>query len=357
MRILVYGAGPLGSLLAARLHTSGQQVSLLARGARLTDLRQSGLIIEDLYSHERRTYAVPIVEQFSLKDEYDWVIVVMGKDGLLEILPTLAANKVVPNFLFMGNNVSGGGELAKALGRERVTLGFLTAVGKIQGQTALVTNSIEGRHPASIIGELDGSTTPRLIELAAVLENAGVPIQITKHIEAWLKSHAALILPLGGAYFLAGGNLENMAETRDVQVLLVRAVGEALRVLQAYRIPIDPPLFKCFLWIPEPLLVILAQRSLHQPSLKYGMVHAEGIRAEFRQLGREFSALACSAGVLTPHLDHLVLAVRPEANCLPRGSRKLSLDWSGVWMAVLAAVMVASLTYRFKRQRSQGSKN
>ena len=35
MRILVFGAGPLGSLLAARLHQGGQDVTLLARGERL----------------------------------------------------------------------------------------------------------------------------------------------------------------------------------------------------------------------------------------------------------------------------------------------------------------------------------
>lgn len=33
MKILVYGAGPLGSLFAARLQEAGHQVSLLARAA------------------------------------------------------------------------------------------------------------------------------------------------------------------------------------------------------------------------------------------------------------------------------------------------------------------------------------
>jgi 2-polyprenyl-6-methoxyphenol hydroxylase-like FAD-dependent oxidoreductase len=37
MKILVYGAGPLGSLFAGRLHQAGHAVSLLARGQRLDD--------------------------------------------------------------------------------------------------------------------------------------------------------------------------------------------------------------------------------------------------------------------------------------------------------------------------------
>jgi ketopantoate reductase len=40
MKLLVYGAGVTGSLLAARLHEAGQDVSLLARGERLAALRR-----------------------------------------------------------------------------------------------------------------------------------------------------------------------------------------------------------------------------------------------------------------------------------------------------------------------------
>jgi len=35
MKIFVYGAGPLGSLFAARLHEAGHEACLLARGQRL----------------------------------------------------------------------------------------------------------------------------------------------------------------------------------------------------------------------------------------------------------------------------------------------------------------------------------
>src|SRR5512139_1655827 len=129
MRILVYGAGPLGSLLAARLHESGQEVSLLARGQRLADLRQNGLVIQDLFTGDRRTVAVPIVEALAPTGSYDWVMVVMGKAALPGVLPTLAANKQCKNIIFLGNNVAGGNELAAALGRERVLMGFLMASG------------------------------------------------------------------------------------------------------------------------------------------------------------------------------------------------------------------------------------
>lgn len=44
-RILVYGAGPLGGLFAARLQQSGNHVSILARGKRLAELREHGIVL------------------------------------------------------------------------------------------------------------------------------------------------------------------------------------------------------------------------------------------------------------------------------------------------------------------------
>ena len=47
MKILVYGAGVLGSLYAARLKESGLDVSILARSRRLADIREHGIELED----------------------------------------------------------------------------------------------------------------------------------------------------------------------------------------------------------------------------------------------------------------------------------------------------------------------
>jgi len=46
MRILVYGAGVVGSQYAALLHRAGHDVSLLARGQRLADLREHGIVLQ-----------------------------------------------------------------------------------------------------------------------------------------------------------------------------------------------------------------------------------------------------------------------------------------------------------------------
>ena len=62
-RILVYGAGVLGSLYAARLWQAGRSVSFLARGQRLADLRMRGIVLEDRVTGEgtvvRTRWSIP----------------------------------------------------------------------------------------------------------------------------------------------------------------------------------------------------------------------------------------------------------------------------------------------------------
>ena len=47
LRILVLGAGVIGSVYAGKLLQAGHDVVLLARGPRLVDLQTHGLILED----------------------------------------------------------------------------------------------------------------------------------------------------------------------------------------------------------------------------------------------------------------------------------------------------------------------
>lgn len=50
MRILVYGAGVLGSYLAHVLVRGGNEVTVLARGKRAEQLNNDGLVIHHFFS-------------------------------------------------------------------------------------------------------------------------------------------------------------------------------------------------------------------------------------------------------------------------------------------------------------------
>ena len=47
MRFVVYGAGAVGGVVAARLHQAGREVAVIARGAHFLAIRDRGLILQE----------------------------------------------------------------------------------------------------------------------------------------------------------------------------------------------------------------------------------------------------------------------------------------------------------------------
>src|SRR5512141_3031770 len=53
MKVLIYGAGVLGSIYAGHLHHAGNDVTILARGERFSILRNQGLILQNARTGEQ----------------------------------------------------------------------------------------------------------------------------------------------------------------------------------------------------------------------------------------------------------------------------------------------------------------
>jgi 2-dehydropantoate 2-reductase len=62
VKLLVYGAGVLGSQFAVRMHEAGHDVTLVARGDRLDALRRHGVQLAEGDGPAVRRVAVPMVE-------------------------------------------------------------------------------------------------------------------------------------------------------------------------------------------------------------------------------------------------------------------------------------------------------
>ena len=132
-KILIYGAGVIGTLYAARLHDGGNRVTVVARGQRLADIRRYGLALEDLVGHGRSTTQVDTTEQLGPNDQFDAALIAVRRDQVASVMPELTANYRIPTLIFMLNNPTGSSELAQALGRDRVLLGFPGAGGTRDG--------------------------------------------------------------------------------------------------------------------------------------------------------------------------------------------------------------------------------
>lgn len=89
-KILVYGAGAIGSVLTVRLTLAGHQVSVIARGENYHVISQEGIHLEDLTGHHHiRPYRV--VSDVSELEPQDYIFIATKFHALAEITPQLKA--------------------------------------------------------------------------------------------------------------------------------------------------------------------------------------------------------------------------------------------------------------------------
>ena len=343
MRILVFGAGPLGSLFAARLHQGGHQVALIARGKRLEDLRRHGIVIKSWESKTEEVVQVDLVEALLPNDAYDLVLVIMRKNKALGILPTLAKNQS-GNILFLMNSAAGPQELTDTLGKDRVMIGFPGAAGYLDGYKVIYINA-EPERPATVyLGEPDGRTTPRVEQTRQALsQGMYLNPEIQTEMDAWLKYHVALLFPsLAPALYLSNHDRLRMARTRDALVLAWRAMREGFKVLRTLHYPVTPASIKPYLLMPEPLGVALLKKIMQNQRMEVAMVcHARNIRDEIQQLNDEFLQLVEKSGVFSPNIQFLVSQYNENAPALPDGSHNsIRMDWTGILLPLMGIALI-----------------
>lgn len=326
MRILFYGAGVLGSLYAARLHEAGHEVAVLARGRRREEIGKHGVVLWEVGSDEQTVTEVPVVDRLVPEDDYDLVVVMVRSHQLLSVLQALADSGSTGDVLFMLNDVSGPQRLVEVLGRERVLLGFPGAGGWRQGHTVRFFAGPPWlqRIQSTTFGELDGGVSPRLEQVMEVFQGAGFPVAVNSNMDAWLKTHAAVMVPLAAAVHATGGDARRLSRTPDALVLTVRAVQENLAVLHALGVPVTPAGLRALGWLPERALVVLFRRLLRTKTAAMGLQpHATAAADETGQLAEDLRQLAQTAGVPTPAADRLREYLDTATAPIPEGSAQI----------------------------------
>ncbi|MCS7477984.1 ketopantoate reductase family protein [Umezawaea endophytica] len=259
MKLLVYGAGVVGSQLAVRMHEAGHEVSLLARGERLASLREHGVQLAEATSPVVRRVPVPAVERPA--DRYDLIAVLVRTHQVDEVLESLA--DVEGDVLFLLNWAGGAEPLGAVIGHERVLLGFPTTGGTMDGNVVRyrAPNLLTRNFPMGI-GEPDGRTTPRLERVLRTFRATGINIKAEPRMDLWLKTHAAFEVPLGQAVSAAGGP-EALADDPGAVRAMLHVMRRNLADLPT---PPVPRGFAALQVLPEGLLVAVLRRFLRSPT-------------------------------------------------------------------------------------------
>lgn len=186
MKIVVYGAGAVGTFFGGMLARYGQQVQFVARGANLDALRTRGILIDSTLMGQVRVPPVEAAETAARLDRADLVLVCVKAHHTSAILDDLAevvrdTGIIVP----LQNGVESDEVLAARFGRGRVA----TAVVYI-GATLEEPGVVRHVAPAAIIlGARLGFDPTRLPPIRNVLASSGQPVTITHDIlhERWYK--------------------------------------------------------------------------------------------------------------------------------------------------------------------------
>ncbi|WP_047867598.1 ketopantoate reductase family protein [Nocardiopsis sp. RV163] len=285
MKLLVYGAGVCGSLFAARMHEAGHDVSLLARGERLTALRRHGVRLaeEDAPAVER--VPVPVVERPD--SGYDLIAVFVRTHQADAVLQSLAG--VRGDVLSQFNWAAGPEALGAAIGHERLLLGFPSFGGTMEGDVVRYRGSGPVvRRVAMPVGEPDGRTTPRLERIVETFRAAGVNAKAEPRMDAWLRTHAAFEVPLGQAVQAAGGPVALADDPDAVRGMLHLMRGN----LAALETPPTPRAFTGLRALPQGLLVAALRRFLKSPTAVHSGLsnRSPAAAAELERLAEQLRA-------------------------------------------------------------------
>ena len=166
MKIIVLGAGALGSILSAALTRSGQEVVLLARGPRAEFLREQGITLSGLIED---TVSVTIETDPAALGRADLLVLTPKSYDTLSALAPLA-NLQVDSVLSVQNGVLKNEQLADVFGTER-TLGCIATIsGEVLADGSVVFTQNQKFH----LGELPTGITPRVEKLVQVFVDAGI---------------------------------------------------------------------------------------------------------------------------------------------------------------------------------------
>ncbi|MEO6827648.1 MAG: 2-dehydropantoate 2-reductase N-terminal domain-containing protein [Microbacteriaceae bacterium] len=231
MRILIFGAGVIGRIYAARLLSAGHDVSILTRGAATDDLRTNGIHLvrdgfDDLQVFPR------VVETLGDAGHADLVFLTVRLDQIDGALVSLGAldSDAVASFM---NLPLGTERLRQTISADRFAAAFPGVAGE-RGRQGTVRYVQIAQQPTTV-GR--GRAADMVV---SVLKSAGFPVATTKDMDAWLKTHAVFVSAFESALAAVSGDAHALASDSVAVRELVLAVREGFMALRCRGVSIAP---------------------------------------------------------------------------------------------------------------------
>lgn len=235
MRVAVFGPGGVGGFLAARLAAAGHSVAVVARGAHLQAMRESGLrLISQLGDATVRPE--PATDQVAEIGPVDLVVFAVkmtdAEPAASQLAPLLGPQTAVLTVL---NGVDSVDLLVRAAGRERVLGGAAYISSHIDAPGIIRHVGTRNDFP---IGELDGDLSPRVTGLVEAWRQAGIDAEASPRIVAEIWEKFVALAAGAGVTAVTRATMGEVRDDPEARALVAEAMAETAAVARAAGIPV-----------------------------------------------------------------------------------------------------------------------
>lgn len=313
MRVCIYGAGAIGSLIAGRLAAVPDvDVSVIARGEQLDAISRQGIRIVDARgesgAHVRVTanssslgvqdYVFLALKQHHVADVVDSIEPLLGPHTAV-IPPTTG----IPYWYFYGHTgvhanrrierLDPGGVLWRAIPPARVIGCVFRVAAQIASPSVVRQDGIYAKLP---LGEPDGTVSPRVQALSHAMCAAGFDSPVVTNIRSWLWAKMISSLCWNPVAVLTLATWGELAACPGVLDIVRRMMEEADAVACALGDPLPIPV--------EERLAAARSAPGHRMSMLQDLDRRRPL--EYQALTESIEAMRDIAGLRTPTIDSVL---------------------------------------------------
>lgn len=303
MRIVIVGAGSLGSVVGGLLGRAAHHVTLITRNhAHVVAIQRAGGVWLDDGASRSLAPVDAAVDYSGFDDSGVDLVIVLVKSfdtvgAVTSALPVIGDLTIV---LSLQNGVGCEDLIAGVVGRDRVVAGR-TFVGGRLTEPGVVEFGAVGRE--TVIGELSGANTPRIVMLADQFRSAGMSTTISSDIRVTMWEKLFVNVATGAWSALTGLPYGELSIEPHVAEAAIATVAEAMSVAKALGVAVtttDPSVPWRLAWegLPYGFKASMLQSIEKGSRTEVDVIHGAVCRA-----GRD-------AGIPTPINDTLLAAVK-----------------------------------------------
>jgi len=296
MKVLVMGAGALGSILGGFLARAGHGVTLVGRPGHLDAIASGGLRVTGIWGEHRiGNLATCTSAAEAGGQDYDVAfIAVKSYDtarAITEVAPLLSEDTLVCSYQ---NGLGNAETIADAVGPHRVVEAMVIFGVQIPAPGQVDVTVIA--RPTALGAYAGGPPEHRVRALAECLDSAGLPTVFSAQIGAdlWRKvAYNSALNPLCALLDVPYGKLPELEETREI---MARVVAELYAVAAARGVAMDPA-------TTAEYMALFYEKLVPPTAAHYGSMHEDlrlGRRTEIDALNGAIVRFGAEAGVACP---------------------------------------------------------